>query len=87
MRAYIVGAPNSNLSDHGKKGLAGQFLKACRVSARTRDRQVIDIRWLELQKLCQSSGPGVMHRGTDRGLDTLQIEAACGLAVAENDAQ
>jgi hypothetical protein len=37
--------------------------------------------------LGQSTGPGVMHRGTDRGLYTLQIELAACPAVAENDAK
>jgi len=87
MRAHIVGAPNPNRPDHGKKGLGAQFLKACRVSARTRDRQVIGIRLWELQKLRQSGGPGVMHRGTDSGLDTLQIETTGRLVITEDDAK
>lgn len=45
------------------------------------------IRLFELQQLRQGSGPGLMHGGTDRCLDTLQIEAAARFAVAENDAQ
>lgn len=45
------------------------------------------IRRFELQQLCQGTGPGVMHRGTDHGLDTLQIELAAGPVVAENDAK
>jgi hypothetical protein len=28
-----------------------------------------------------------MHSGTDRGLDTFQVESASRFAVAENDAQ
>lgn len=48
---------------------------------------MVGIRWLELQQLCQSTGPGVMHRGTDHGLDTFQIELAACPAVAENDAK
>jgi hypothetical protein len=41
----------------------------------------------ELQQLRQGTGSGVMHRGTDRRLDTFQIDAASRLAVAENNAQ
>ena len=48
---------------------------------------MIGIRRFELQQLCQGGGPGLVHGGADGCLDTLQIEAACGLAVAENDAQ
>jgi len=48
---------------------------------------MIDIRRLELQQLRKGGSPGLMHRGADGCLYTLQIEAAGGLAVAENDAQ
>lgn len=48
---------------------------------------MVGIRRFELQQLRQDTGPGVMHRGTNRGLDTLQIELAVGLAVAENNAK
>jgi hypothetical protein len=45
------------------------------------------IGWFELQQLRQGTGPGVMHRGTNRCLDTFQIESAGRFAVAENNAQ
>ena len=45
------------------------------------------IRRFESQQLRQGTGPGVMHRGTDHGLDTLQIKLAGCPAVAENDAK
>jgi hypothetical protein len=48
---------------------------------------VILIRRFELQQLRQRRGSGLMHRGTDHGLDALQIELAGCPAVAENDAQ
>ena len=48
---------------------------------------MVGIRRLELQQLRQSNGSGVMHRRTDHGLDTLQIELATCPAVAENDAK
>lgn len=48
---------------------------------------MVGIRRFELQQLRQGTGPGVMHRRTDRGLDTLQIEVAACPAVAENDAK
>ena len=48
---------------------------------------MVGIRRLELQQLRQGTGAGVMHRGTDHGLDTLQIEVAACPAVAENDAK
>ena len=48
---------------------------------------MVGIRRFELQQLRQGTGPGVMHRRTDRGLDTLQIEVAACPAVAENDAE
>jgi hypothetical protein len=48
---------------------------------------VIGIGLFELQQLSQGSGPGLMHCGTDRCLDTLQVESAGRFAVAENDAK
>lgn len=48
---------------------------------------MIGIRRFELQQLRQGNGAGVMHRGTDYGLDALQIELAGGPAVAENEAE
>lgn len=48
---------------------------------------MIGIRWFEWQQLRKGSSPGLMHSGTDRCLDTLQVEPAARLAVAENDAQ
>ena len=48
---------------------------------------MLGIGWFELQQLRQGRGPGVMHRGTNRCLDTLQIEVAACPAVAENDAK
>ena len=49
--------------------------------------EVIGIRWFELQQLGQSHSPGLMHRSTDRRLDTLKIESARRLVVAKNDAK
>jgi hypothetical protein len=46
---------------------------------------VVGLRRFKLQKLRQATGPGVMHRGTDHGLDTLQVQLAGCPAVAEND--
>jgi hypothetical protein len=57
------------------------------MTAQTGNFKVIVIRLFELQELRQRHGPGLMHRGTDRGLDTLEIEPASRLAVAKNDAQ
>ena len=48
---------------------------------------MIGIRRFELQQLRQRRGPGLMHSGTNRCLDTLQIESATRFAVAENDAE
>ena len=48
---------------------------------------MLGIGWFELQQLHQGRGPGLMHSGTDRGLDTFQVESASRFAVAENDAQ
>ena len=48
---------------------------------------MIGIGLFELQQLRRGSGPGLMHRGTDRCLDTLQVESAGRFAVAENDAK
>ena len=48
---------------------------------------MLGIGLFELQQLRQGCSPGLVHRGTDRCLDTLQIEPARRLAVAENDAQ
>jgi hypothetical protein len=57
------------------------------MTAQTGDLKVIGIRLFELQQLGQSHGPGLMHRSTDCSLDTLEIESASRLAVAQNDAQ
>ena len=46
---------------------------------------MVGLRRFELQQLRQDTGPGVMHRGTDHGLDTLQVQLAGCPAVAEND--
>ena len=48
---------------------------------------MIGIRRFELQKLRQRHGPGLMHGGPDRRLDTLQVKTASRFAVAENDAE
>jgi hypothetical protein len=48
---------------------------------------VVGIWWFELQQLRQGSGPGLMHRSTDRCLDTLQIESAGRFAITENNAK
>ena len=48
---------------------------------------MVGIRRFESQQLTQGTGPGVTHRGTDHGLDTLQIELAGCSAVAENNAK
>ena len=39
----------------------------------------------ELQQLRQGYGTGLMHRGTDRRLDALQIQSASRLALPEDD--
>lgn len=57
------------------------------MTAPTGNFKVIGIRLFELQQLRQSHGSGLMHRGTNRCLDTLKIESASRLAVAKNDAQ
>jgi hypothetical protein len=57
------------------------------MTAQAGDLKVIGIRLFELQQLGQSHRPGLMHRSTDCCLDTLEIEAARRLAVAQNDAQ
>jgi hypothetical protein len=83
MSAKIVGTPNLDGPEDGEYGFGAQFLESCRVSAATRDRPVIGIWPFELQQLRQSSRASAMHCGTNRDLDTLQIETAAGLAVAE----
>ena len=57
------------------------------MTAQTGDFKVIGIRLFELQQLRQRHGPGLMHSGADRCLDTLQVESASRLEVAENDAK
>jgi hypothetical protein len=41
----------------------------------------------ELQQLRQGDGTGLMHRGTDRRLDALQIDPSSRLAITEDDAK
>ncbi len=81
----MVGTPDFYSTDYRKKGLGAHFLEARGVPAHTRNFQAIGIRRVKLQQLRQGCGPGLMHRGTDRRLDTLQIESASRLAVAKND--
>ena len=57
------------------------------MTAQAGDCKVIGIRLFALQQLRQRHGPGLMHSGTDRCLNTLQVELAGRLAVAENDAK
>jgi hypothetical protein len=57
------------------------------MTAQAGNFKVIGIRLFELQQLRQSQGSGLMHRSTDRCLDTLKIESASRLAVAKNDAK
>ncbi|HEY5047300.1 MAG TPA: hypothetical protein VII49_04695 [Rhizomicrobium sp.] len=57
------------------------------MTAQAGDLKVIGIRLLESQQLRQSHGAGLVHRSTDRCLDTLKIESASGLPVAKNDAK
>ena len=57
------------------------------MAAQTGNFKVIGVRLFELQQLRQCHGPGLMHSGTDRCLDTLEIEPARRLAVAKNDAK
>jgi hypothetical protein len=87
MSAEVVGAPNLDWPEDGEYGFGAQFLESCRVSAGTRDRPVIGIWPFELQQLRQSCRTSAMHRGTNRDLDTLQIETAARLAVAEKNGQ
>ena len=87
MGTQVVGTPDLDGTDYRKKRLGAQFLETRRVTARTGHFQVFGIRRFELQQLRQGPGPSPMHHGTDHSLDTLQIELAGCLAVAENDAQ
>src|ERR1700687_3609304 len=87
MRTEVVGTPDLDWADDREKGFGAEFLEVRRVTARTGNRQQIGIRWLELQQLRHGGGPGLMHGGTDSGLDALQIEAAGRLAPAENGTQ
>jgi hypothetical protein len=86
MGAEIVGPPNLDRTDNGEKGFGAHFLEACLVATRTRDGQVMGIRWIELQQLSQCPSPGMMHRGPDRCLVTFQIEIASRFSVAKNSA-
>lgn len=85
MGTQVVRTPDLYRTDYRKKGLGAHFLETRRVTTRTRHLKAIGVRRFELQQLYQRRSPGVMHRGTDHGLDTLQIEAAGCPAVAEND--
>ena len=87
IRAVIIGTQNLDRTDYRKKGFAAHFLEACRVTTRTGRFQMIGIRRFELQQLRQGRSSGLMHGGPDGGLDALQIESPCRLAVAENDPQ
>jgi hypothetical protein len=87
MRTKVVRATDLHGTDYREEGFGAHFLEACRVTAWTVDFMVIGIRLFELQQLRQRHGPGLMHSGTNRGLDTLQVESASRIAVAENDAK
>jgi tetratricopeptide (TPR) repeat protein len=87
MNTVIVRTPDLHRADYGEQGFGPHLLEACLMTAQAGDLKVIGIRWFELQQLAQSHGPGLMHRSTNRCLDTLEIESASRLAVAENDAK
>ena len=85
-RAEIVRPPNLDRPDYGEKSFGAHFLEACLVAARTRNGQVMGIRWIELQQLSQGGSAGMMHRGPDRCLVTFEIEIASRFSVAKNSA-
>jgi len=87
MRAEVVGTPNADWTDHGKKGFVAHLLETRPATAGTRNAPLIGMGWLELQQLRQGRRSGLMHSGPDGGLDALQIEAAGGPPIAENQAQ
>jgi hypothetical protein len=87
MRTEIVGPPDLDWADDGEKGLATQFLKTRGATAGTRNRPAIGIRRFALQQSRQGRSAGPMHGGTHGDLDTLQIETAVEVAIAENNAQ
>jgi hypothetical protein len=76
MGTQVVGTPDLYRTDYREKGLAAHFLETRPVTARTGRFPAIGIRRFELQQLRKRRSPGLMHRGTDHGLDTLQIERA-----------
>jgi hypothetical protein len=86
MRTKIVGPPNLDRTDYREKSFGAHFLEVRLVAARARDDQVIGIRRCELQQLSQGGGAGVVHRGPDGCLVTLQIETAGSFSIAENSA-
>jgi len=57
MRAEVVGSPDLDSTDYGEEGLGAQFLEARRVTARTRNRQVLGIGWFKPQQLRQGHRP------------------------------
>src|ERR1017187_6788519 len=87
MGTQVIGTPDLYGTDYREKGLGAHLFETRPVTARTGHFPVIGVRQFPLQQLRQRTGPGAMHRGTDHGLDTLQIEPARRFAVAENDAQ
>ena len=87
IRAKIVRAPELNWPHHGKESFAAQLLVVRQVATRASDRPVVRIRRFELQQLRQSGGSGMVHGGTNRGLDCFQIDLPGGLTVPENDVE
>jgi hypothetical protein len=87
VRAEIVRPPNPDRPDYGEKSFGAHFLEACRLAAPTGDGQVMGIWWFELQQLSQGRSTGMMHRGADRYLVTLQIESSSRFSVAKNSAE
>ncbi len=57
------------------------------MAAHTGNRPVIRIRRLVSQQLRQRGSPGLMHSGSQSGLDCFQIESAVAAALLENNAQ
>ncbi len=87
MGTQVIGTPDLYGTEYREKGFGAHLFETRPVTARTGLFPVIGVRRFPLQQLSQSAGPCAMHRGTDHGLDTLQIELAGGPAFAENDAK
>jgi hypothetical protein len=87
VRAQVVGRGDGGLAYRGQHWFGAQFQIAGGVATRASKAPLLG-RWdRELQQLAERRGSGVMHGGTHRHRNGLQIETARPAALQEDHTQ